>query len=179
MNFYDKFKSINLLITDNDAPKWKIENEFATINTMNCQKATTDYKGRKWESWFSKEYAISDGSYKFSGLPGVVLKVKDADDNHVFLIQIKKIQSLFALVPKSSKQISREEYKKIMKNDIFIAADDIQSMNKDSKAGMMSIQLKDGYIGKFDINQLKKSGAGMDVEIARRLRKTNNPIEMY
>ncbi|WP_051882206.1 GLPGLI family protein [Chryseobacterium soli] len=179
VNFYDKFKSVNLLITDNDAPKWKIEKEFATINTMNCQKATTDYKGRKWEAWFSKEYPISDGPYKFSGLPGVVLKLKDADDNHVFnLIQIKKIQSLFALVPKSNKQVSREEYKKIMKNYTFIAADDIQSMNMDSKAGMMSIQLKDGYIGKFDTNQLKKSGAGMDAEIAKRLRKTNNPIEM-
>jgi GLPGLI family protein len=46
-------------------PVWKIEKEFLKINNMNCQKAVANYKGRIWEAWFSKDYPISDGPYKF------------------------------------------------------------------------------------------------------------------
>lgn len=179
VSFYDKFKNIHLIIADNATPKWKIENEFSKVNHMNSQKATAYFGGRKWEAWFSKDYPINDGPYKFSGLPGLVLMVRDTEDAHVFnLIQIKKISSIFDLVPKTNKQVSREEYKKFIKNYTFNSADDIQSLNMDSKAGTMNIQLKDGSIAQFNKDQLKKNGKGLDAEIARRLRKTNNPIEI-
>lgn len=178
INFYDKFKNVNLIITDADAPKWKLENEFSKINNMTCQKATANFGGRRWEAWFNKGYPINDGPYKFSGLPGLVVRVRDTDDAHVFnLIQIKKINSIFNLVPKINKQVSREEYKKFIKNYTFNSADDIQSLNMDSKTGIMNIQLKDGSITQFNKDQLKKNSKGLDAEIARRLRKTNNPIE--
>jgi GLPGLI family protein len=56
-------------------------------------KATTNYKGRVWEAWFSKEYPINDGPYKFTGLPGLIVSLKDSEGDHIFnLIQIKKIK---------------------------------------------------------------------------------------
>ena len=178
INFYDKFKNADLVITENETPKWSIENEFKKINNMNCQKATADYKGRKWEAWFSKDFPVNDGPYKFSGLPGLVVMVKDSENNHAFdLIQIKKISVLNTFVPKKNKSITNEEYRKYIKNYTFSSAEDIAGMSIDSKAGKMEMQLKDGYIAQFDYNELKKSGANIDAVIANKLRLSNNPIE--
>ncbi|MFZ4928198.1 GLPGLI family protein [Chryseobacterium sp. Mn2064] len=179
MNLYDKFKGINLVIADQEMPMWKVQKEFMKIDGMNCQRAITDYKGRKWEAWFSKDYPISDGPYKFSGLPGLVVKINDTENNHAFhLIQVKKMKSIFALLPKNNKKTSNADYKKFLSGYTF-TPDDIESINMDSKAGTMGIQLKDGYITQLDLNDLKKSGKGnTDAEMARRLMKTNNPIEI-
>jgi len=178
INFYDKFKNVSFVITDNETPKWKMENEFKKINMMNCQKAVAEYKGRKWEAWFCKDFPVTDGPYKFSGLPGLVVSIKDSENDHTFdLIQIKKINTVNAFIPKNNKQMTNEEYRKLLKNYLFNPGDDITGMNIDSKAGKMELQLKDGYVAQFDYNELKKSGARMDDVIANKLRLTNNPLE--
>ncbi|MCT2560332.1 GLPGLI family protein [Chryseobacterium sp. pc1-10] len=178
INFYDKYKTVSIITSDNEAPKWKIENDFKKINNMNCQKAVADYKGRKWEAWFSKDFPVSDGPYKFTGLPGLVVSVKDNENNHVFdLIQIKKISTVTSFIPKNNKQMTNTEYRKLIKNYTFTAVDDIAGMSVDSKAGVIGLELKDGYVTKLDYNELKKSGKQMDALIAKKLRMTNNPIE--
>ncbi len=177
MKFYDKYKSVQLIIPDSEMPKWKIENEFTTINTLKCQKATTFYKGRNWEAWFSKEYPISDGPYKFTGLPGLIVKMKDSDSDHEFnLIQIKKVKNIFTLVPKNGKSVTSSEYVKYLKNDSGNINDNIEAMNMNSKNGTMGIHLKDGYISTLDLNELKKS-KDFDAAVAKKLQRTNNPIE--
>lgn len=178
INFYDKYKTVSIITSDNEAPKWKIVNDFKKINNMNCQKAVADYKGRTWEAWFSKDFPVSDGPYKFTGLPGLVVSVKDSDNDHVFdLVQIKKISTVTSFIPKNHKQMTNDEYRKLIKNYTFNSADDIAGMNVDSKTGVMGLELKDGYVAKLDYNELKKSGKQMDALIAKKLRMTNNPIE--
>ena len=34
INFYDKFKTVHLVIPENDTPKWKIEKEFTKLSTL-------------------------------------------------------------------------------------------------------------------------------------------------
>ncbi|WP_223608159.1 GLPGLI family protein [Chryseobacterium sp. OSA05B] len=178
INFYDKYKTVSIITSDNEAPKWNIENDFKKINNMNCQKAVADYKGRKWEAWFSKDFPVNDGPYKFSGLPGLVVSVKDSENDHVFdLVQIKKISTVTSFVPKNNKQMTHTEYRKLIKNYTFTSADDIAGMNVDSKTGVIGLELKDGYVTKLDYNELKKSGKQMDALIAKKLMMTNNPIE--
>jgi len=177
INFYDKFKSINLVIPENKFPEWTIENEFLKIENINCQKATTFYKGRTWEAWFTKDYPFSDGPYKFSGLPGMIIKLKDMENNHIFhLIQVKKINSIFQLLPKGLKKITDGAYKNLLKNSIFNSGEDVESIHANPKAGTLGVQLKDGYVGHFDYNELNKN-RNISEELAKRLRRTNNPIE--
>ena len=64
--------------------KWKLENEFSKILNFDVQKATTEFGGRKWIAWFTKEIPIQDGPYKFKDLPGLIVKVEDSDKNHSF-----------------------------------------------------------------------------------------------
>ena len=70
---------------------WKLTTEFSKILNYDVQKATTEFGGRKWIAWFTKEIPIQDGPYKFKGLPGLILKIEDVNKNHVF--ELKGINS--------------------------------------------------------------------------------------
>lgn len=55
-----------------------------------CKKARLTFSGRNYTLWYTTEIPISDGPYKFSGLPGLVLKVYDDEYHHHF--KINKIE---------------------------------------------------------------------------------------
>ena len=71
-------------IAYNELPKfdWKIESETQKIGEYRTQKATTSFGGRNWIAWFSKDITLQDGPYKFSGLPGLIVKVEDTEKNY-------------------------------------------------------------------------------------------------
>lgn len=60
---------------------WKIEEGSDTLLNYPCNKATLSYMGRNYEAWYTPEIPIFDGPWKFSGLPGLILKIND-DENH-------------------------------------------------------------------------------------------------
>ena len=63
---------------------WKLIDEAKVINTMNCKKATVTYKGRNWIAWYSSEIPLPYGPYKFSGLPGLIIKISDEKNEYDF-----------------------------------------------------------------------------------------------
>lgn len=71
---------------------WKILPETTKIGDYKVQKAETVFAGRVWTAWFAQELPYQDGPYKFSGLPGLIVKIEDADGDFSFdLEQTKKI----------------------------------------------------------------------------------------
>lgn len=76
-----------------DTPKlnWVIQSEKKLIRQYSCQKATTVFRGRKYEAWFTFEIPIREGPYKFGGLPGLILEMQDSQSHFVYTcIGIKK-----------------------------------------------------------------------------------------
>ncbi|MDP9955077.1 GLPGLI family protein [Epilithonimonas hungarica] len=71
--------------------KWKLTNEFSKILNYDVQKAMTQFGGRQWTVWFTKEIPIQDGPYKFKGLPGLILKIEDSTKSHRW--ELKGIRS--------------------------------------------------------------------------------------
>lgn len=49
-----------------------------------------NFGGRIWTAWFAPEIKIADGPYKFSGLPGLILKLEDDKGDYRFSF-VKKI----------------------------------------------------------------------------------------
>jgi len=102
------------------ALNWVLSDD--TIHVLNyvCQKATLDYGGRKWEAWFAPQIPISDGPYKFSGLPGLILKMYDTEKSWQFeCIGIEKSNRAVILMSgndQKKKTVSKKEYFKI-RND--------------------------------------------------------------
>lgn len=64
--------------------KWSIENSVDSVFGYKCQKAITEYGGRKYIVWFTRDIPISTGPWKFAGLPGIILKATDTEHNFSF-----------------------------------------------------------------------------------------------
>jgi Protein of unknown function (Porph_ging). len=65
---------------------WIIKEDTTTILGYSCQKAICSFRGRDWEAWFTSEIPISEGPYKFYGLPGLIMKLEDTELHYSFII---------------------------------------------------------------------------------------------
>jgi len=63
---------------------WEMSDEKTKILGFDCQKAETTFRGRCYSVWFSPEIPVSYGPWKLGGLPGLILKASDADNQYIF-----------------------------------------------------------------------------------------------
>lgn len=74
------FRSVGMSLLTYKEPvikNWKLLDETKIINTISCKKAEVIFKGRNWIAWYSPEIPLAYGPYKFSGLPGLIIKITD------------------------------------------------------------------------------------------------------
>lgn len=71
---------------------WKLIDETKIINTINCKKAEVTFKGRNWIAWYSPDIPFPYGPMKFSGLPGLIVKITDDKGDYDFEI-VKSVPS--------------------------------------------------------------------------------------
>jgi GLPGLI family protein len=100
---------------------WKLHPEYVTILNYKAQKATAEFAGRNWEAWFIPDITIQDGPYKFRGLPGLILRIKDRTNSHSF--ELTAIQNLpknpeYPFVKNFARQfdVDWKQYYKIFRN---------------------------------------------------------------
>jgi GLPGLI family protein len=96
---------------------WTIEPETAVFFDYPCQKASLRFRGRNYEAWFAPQIPINDGPWKFFGLPGLILKVKDLDEQFVFeCIGLEYLNTPYTVeIPKHKYfETNRKDYMKVM-----------------------------------------------------------------
>ncbi|WP_158409045.1 GLPGLI family protein [Formosa agariphila] len=154
---YDKIYTDNFEYKEQkNGMKWSITTDTLSINGLKCQKATTYYGGRNYEAWFSNEIPISDGPYKFSGLPGLIVKISDLKNHYVFELIAKSDMNLIYSNLKPGK-------------DLFITTKPIYFEKlKDYKKNIIERIAQSGFTIKDDY----KEG------VKQKLKKRNNPIEL-
>lgn len=93
---------------------WRILPETVKIGDYKTQKAETDFGGRKWTAWFTPDLPFQDGPYKFSGLPGLIVKLEDTDGDYAFnLKEVKKISEAASFEGRGTTvKLKRSEYEK-------------------------------------------------------------------
>lgn len=149
---------------EEDRPmQWKILSETAKIGDYKTQKAETNFAGRTWYAWFAAEVPIQDGPYKFSGLPGLIVKVEDSKGDYSFdLKESKKIKEVPSLLERGSTiTLKRVAFEKQQ-----------AQYRKDPMAAMSGG--RGGFRLQMDPNQRKR----MEERQKEELEKNNNPIEL-
>ncbi|WP_292009903.1 GLPGLI family protein [Chryseobacterium sp.] len=144
---------------------WNIQADKEKIGEYNTQKATTEFGGRKWTAWFSTDLPFQDGPYKFSGLPGLIVKIEDDGKNYSWVLQgNKKIKdySEFSYIETFAHAtggkvnvVSREKFEKTFndfKKDPFATARPMFTQEMMSK----TIPGMDGTIGDMIKKQEKQ-----------------------
>lgn len=63
---------------------WELHDEELQIGHYLCKKATTHFAGRDYVAWYTLEVPVSDGPYKFNGLPGLIVNIEDTNGEHRF-----------------------------------------------------------------------------------------------
>lgn len=111
--YHSSVNGANLAVKETQKINWTILQETSTIEGFNVQKATANFIGRNWIAWFTNDIQIQDGPYKFSGLPGLILKVEDEKQDHSFLfIGNQKLDAEFSLIDakKSEVYVTKEKF---------------------------------------------------------------------
>ena len=110
----DSYKCIEQL----DPQDWQFTTDTLTVLGYLCQKATTTFRGRIYEAWFTPEIPISEGPWKLYGLPGLILKVAVDDDLFSFeAIGLENLNDVYITMDKDSySNCTREEYAKYRSN---------------------------------------------------------------
>ncbi|MCX8472683.1 MAG: GLPGLI family protein, partial [Sediminibacterium sp.] len=69
---------------------WVILDSLKLIEGFNCRKATTNFRGRKYDVWFTDSIQVPYGPWKLFDLPGLILEMLEVEENLLF-ITAKKI----------------------------------------------------------------------------------------
>ncbi len=139
--------------------EWSIKDSEKNISGYNCQKATTNYAGRNYIAWFTNEIPISDGPYKFNGLPGLIIQISDTKNQYNYkLIAFEKQKT-----PKNI-TINKKNYIKTTKKELY-------EFKKEFYANIFKKLEQSGITLNFENSSQKK-------EVLNKYKKRNNPIEL-
>ncbi|WP_223608847.1 GLPGLI family protein [Chryseobacterium sp. OSA05B] len=161
-----------------DKISWNLTNETKKFGEYTLQKATTNFGGRIWTAWFNKEVNISEGPYKFRGLPGLIFQLEDSKSNYIFtLVKNSNLKETYNTVGfletfYGTKPLEISENIRIRKKKEFYddPLKDMRNEYKDNMKGEMNV-MGTKITSKEQFNELNK-------KVQEMMRKTNNPIEL-
>ena len=78
--FFDRY------LYEEDSPvfNWQLETEESEWLGYKCRKATCTFRGRHYTAWYAPGISVNNGPWKFTDLPGLILRVADARGDYVF-----------------------------------------------------------------------------------------------
>ena len=156
---------------------WKILPEKQKIGSWEAQKATAEFAGRKWTAWFTEELPFQDGPYKFRGLPGLIVKLEDATQSHVFELKAvgkykEEIQKVSEFVGTDKYiEVNQEQYKKIFLED---RNDPAKSM-KMAMANGAVLQFRDQNGNEISASEMIKR---REQQVKENNKRDNNLLEL-
>lgn len=166
-------------LKSNDQMIWKLLDDTKTEGKYVLQKAETSFGGRNWTAWFCKDINLSEGPYKFRGLPGLIFEIADNKNNFIFKLrksmklpktyEAKFLDSFLGKkpLPVSEKIIVKKQLE-LYDNPLQDIAEAFKSnTNPENTFYVMGVQIK-------NLDQLK----GMSDERRKTMKRENNPLEI-
>lgn len=96
--------------------EWEFMEAVDTVASYVCSKAKTLFRGREWTVWFTMEIPISAGPWKFSGLPGLILKAQDDKMDYIWECQsIAQVRNPIVYYNVKKNVLSRNKWQRYMR----------------------------------------------------------------
>ena len=71
---------------------WLLIDSSKKIGEFICQKAKAEFRGREYEAWYTLKIPVSNGPWKFHGLPGLIIQVKTIDNKYNYeFVNVEKL----------------------------------------------------------------------------------------
>ena len=147
VNFVESIGSKQVYYQEDRKMNWEISSQVSDFNNFKVQKATMTFGGRTWTAWFAPEIKISDGPYKFLGLPGLILKLEDDKGDYRFTF-VKKIN-----IEKAFSEIIKPEARKSTR---------INFQGDKASVRMEMVKNKDPEINFDSFNRMNQRNGGMN-----------------
>jgi len=182
----DSFENTSLILLNDffslkstDKMNWKLLSDTKVDGQYNLQKATTNFGGRQWIAWFCKDINLSEGPYKFRGLPGLIFEIEDSNRNYIFKLaksmkfpktyETPFLESFIGKKPLLvTEKIIAKKQLELYNDPLHDVAEAFKSnTNPDNTFYVLGVQIK-------SLDQLK----GMSDERRKMMLKENNPIEI-
>ncbi len=182
----NSFKNINYELighdmysfSTEDKISWILTKETKKVGEYTLQKAKTHFGGRNWTAWFNNDINLSEGPYKFRGLPGLIFHIEDSGQNFIFSLvkstNLKEtydtagfVETFFGRKPLLASEKIRLKKKMEMYNDPLA---EMREQFKENMEGEMNV-LGTKITRKEQFRELT-------LKVQEMLRKTNNPIEL-
>lgn len=106
-----------------EIPIWEFEDTTTVVCGHLCQRAVTDYLGRKWIAWYAPSIPVPAGPWLLWGLPGLILRAGDSEGLFVFEAKETGL-AVSAGEAERMKEISDDQYR-------LIRYPSIEKMEKD------------------------------------------------
>ncbi|MDQ1858909.1 GLPGLI family protein [Chryseobacterium sp. WLY505] len=175
---YEYIGDVNFYkISEEAKQQWNITDSIKGSTNFQLQKATTQFGGRNWIAWFTKDIPMPYGPYKFNGLPGLIMELYDTEKNYYFnVIKSEKIPdayqrnslnaSISRAIPVTQKDLNKLRLD-LYSNPFKYAFNGNLTMREGQK-----LLLEDGTV--LSKEQLKPAEANE----RKKLKAFNNPIEL-
>lgn len=65
--------------------QWTLIDETKEILGYKCKSAKCNFRGREYIAFYTDEIPVADGPWKFGGLPGFIMEVRDVNNHYSFV----------------------------------------------------------------------------------------------
>ncbi|WP_194851927.1 GLPGLI family protein [Nonlabens antarcticus] len=123
-NRFDRRGVKRFLSINEDLPemKWEITDETLELSGYKCFLAHLEFRGRKYEAYFTYDIPVTAGPWKFNGLPGLIVSIRDQTNTYGWTL--KKINRVLSMDDKvedfkeRQKKFKNVSYKQFDQNRI-------------------------------------------------------------
>lgn len=74
--------------------RWSISDEVRLIDSFECRRADTRFRGRDYVAWYCPDIPIPNGPWKMGGLPGLIVELREKSGDMHFLMESIQVKSL-------------------------------------------------------------------------------------
>ncbi|MEP7109216.1 MAG: GLPGLI family protein [Ferruginibacter sp.] len=95
---------------------WTVEKDVRFFGKIICHKATTSFRGRSYNAWFTYDIPFKLGPWKLQGLPGLILEASDSENEVQFKFESIEIPSKEVISfqpPTQGKRVNFSEFKEL------------------------------------------------------------------